>query len=60
LAEIIYFANARRTSSVRKPRTKDSDLVEVFPGVSLADLWRLWASCERAKKNDRPPLMKMM
>lgn len=31
----------------------DPEKTEVFPGVSLADLWRIWARCETERMLDR-------
>ena len=52
MAEIIDFADAARCVRDARSSGRDPEKAEVFPGVSLADLWRLWAASERAKRLD--------
>lgn len=47
------FREGRR--AIGRAGTRDPERAEVFPGVSLADLWRLWAACEREKLRDAEP-----
>ena len=49
MADIINLAHVRHDRRARRLGARDPETAEVFPGVSLADLWRLWAQTERAK-----------
>lgn len=49
MADIVNLAHVRQERHARRLGAKDPERVEVFPNVSLADLWRLWAKTEQAK-----------
>lgn len=39
-----------RESRLARPVRRDPEKTEVFPGVTLADLWRIWADCEAKRE----------
>ncbi|MBY0296327.1 MAG: hypothetical protein K2X71_09855 [Methylobacterium sp.] len=52
MADVINLAEFRAGAIAAKAGQRDPEKAEVFPGVSLADLWRLWAKSEIAKRQD--------
>ncbi|GJE02098.1 hypothetical protein [Methylobacterium isbiliense] len=52
MADVINLADFRAGAMAAKAGRRDPEKAEVFPGVSLADLWRLWAKSEIAKRQD--------
>ena len=49
MADIVDLACVRRERRAFRVGARDPERTEVFPCVSLADLWRLWALSDRAR-----------
>lgn len=53
MADIVSLEHYRE-ARLQRPAKRDPEKAEVFPGVSLADLWRIWAACDAKRLQAEP------